>query len=353
MDIVTEVPWLFRSVIRKLGQTSTMAVVIALLVITIFVGSAIITLGEVATGDPGGLKNYLDTVWWFIVTVTGLGLQVVAPVTQAGKAASAMSLMMARIFFGMFIGSIASWMINRLMMEGKGMGNVTIKEHVLICGWSPRGEYVVSLLTRDERKQDVVILADIETAPVRASRVHFLRGDPSSEKDLQRASVQTAETVMVLADQTIAGMSESSIDGRSVLVSLTVRKMNSRAYIVAEVRQGENRKHFDNAGVNEVLVGNDIISEMLARTSVNHGLTGIVTDLLTSGAGSEIYVVPTPPSLVGKPFDDALIQLQTSRRMILFGITRGEEIVLNPKDPLILTRGDSLVLIAQDLPKLE
>jgi voltage-gated potassium channel len=352
MISVTDIPWWFRGVIRRLGQTSTIAVVVLLLILSVLVGAAVVMIVEMA-GGSNGPKTYWDALWWFVVTITGVGLDAVAPVTPVGRASSATVLMLARIFFGMFTAAIASALINRLLMEGKGMGQVALRNHVVICGWTSRGFEIVKQLTRDERSQDIVILAGLEESPVRRSGVHFVRGDPTMEKDLRRADVCRAETVIILSDESTPGLSDSTTDARSVLVALAVETLNKGVYTFAEVRQTANCQHFERANVNEVLVTNDLVSALMARSSVHHGLTAVLTDLLTSDAGNEIYVLPTPPSLVGKPFDDLLIQLQTTKRAILLGIRRGEEIVLNPKDPLIVTRGDSLILVARENLVLE
>lgn len=352
MGFVTDVPFILRVVIRRLGQTSTIAVVVALLALSVILGAGLVVAVDQWAGG-GGPRTYLDALWWFVVTITGVGLNATGPVTPPGRAASTAVLMLARIFFGMFTGAIAATLINRLMMEGKGMGKVAMRKHVVICGWNSRGIDIVNQLTHDEHAQSIVILARLDEAPVRRAGVHFVRGDATSEDDLKRADVQHAETVIIMADESIPGLTDSTVDGRSVLTALTVETLNHGVYSFAEVRQQENRQHFLRANVNEVLVINEIVSALMARTSVHHGLSRVMHDLLTSDAGNEIYIQPAVSSVVGKPFDDVLIQLQSMKRYILIGLTRGDEILLNPKDPVIITRGDSLILIARDKPVLE
>jgi hypothetical protein len=119
MYVITEVPWWFRTVIRRLGQRSTIAVVVALLIFTVLIGAGFVSILE-AMAATDGPRHYFDALWWFIVTITGVGLDAKAPVSQIGRAMSAGALMLARIFFGMFTAAIASALINRLLMEGRG-----------------------------------------------------------------------------------------------------------------------------------------------------------------------------------------------------------------------------------------
>jgi len=352
MTWIVEVPWLFRSVIRRLGQTSTVVVVITLLIGIVLVGAGLVTVEEIAAGGNGP-KNYLDTLWWYTNTLTGLNLPSTPPVSQAGQATSAIVLLMARIFFGIFMGAVASALINRFLMEGRGMGSVILRHHVIICGWNSRGPNIVTEFLQEANGHDVVILANLDETPVRSKRVHFVRGDPSLEKDLQRASIGTAETAIILSDQSTPGLSDSTMDGRSVLITLTVHSLNKNIYIVAEVRQAENCPHFERAGADELLVTNDVVAVLLARAAANHGLTHVVRDLLTSDAGNEIFIVPLPPSLADKTFDEALMHLKTAHRALLIGTMCGKEIILNPKQPLNLNACDHLVLVCRDRPILD
>lgn len=347
MYLVAEFPWWVRSAIRKLGQTSTILVVIVLLVLTVLTGAALVTILEVAAGSKGP-QNFMDALWWYIVTITGLGLDAVAPDAPASRATSAIVLLLARIFFGMFTAAIASALINRLLMEGKGMGEVVLRNHAVICGWNSRGEKIVEQLVKDERAQDIVILAGLENAPVRRHGVHFIHGDATTDADLRRASVLQSETVLILADESTPGLSDTTMDARSVLVALAVEKLNPVVYTCAEVRRSSNRDHFVRAGVDEIVFTCDIGAELLARTSVHHGISGVINDLLTSDAGNEIYVMACPPSLVGKAFAGALALLQGDQRALLLGLMRGSETMLNPVGPVALEQGDKLILISRD-----
>ena len=168
MKLAAEVPWWVRGVIRKLGQTSTILVVIVLLALSVVVGAA-------------------------LVTITGVGLEAVAPDASLSRVTSAIVLLLARIFFGMFTAAIASALINRLLIESKGMGDVALRNHTVICGWNGRGNKIVQQLAKDERVQDVVIVA---SAHVGSSR-HLQRHQrPVDVRRGQRDSRHTLPSVV-------------------------------------------------------------------------------------------------------------------------------------------------------------
>jgi voltage-gated potassium channel len=347
MTFVADVPWMFRAVIRRIGQTSTIAVVIALLILSVLIGAGAVASVEIMAGGSGP-RNYFDALWWFIVTITGLGLNAIGPVSQAGRATSAVVLMLARIFFGMLTGAIAASLINRLLMEGKGMGKVALRRHCVICGWNTKGAEIVKQLVSDERQQEIVILCELENAPVRRSGVHFVHGDPTNSDDLRRASAEKADTVIILADESYQGHSDTTMDARSVLTALAVETVNQAVYTFVEVRQPQNKQHFEHARVDEMLVADDIVADLMSRASILHGLTRVVGDLLAIGTGSEIYIIPTPQSLAGMAFDDALITLQSRKRCVLIGVDRRGETILTPQEPLIIEPSDSLIVISRE-----
>lgn len=68
MGLAREVPWWFKTVIRRLGQTSTIAIVVLILFLSIIVGAGVVAIIEVAAAS-GGPNNYFDALWYFVVTI--------------------------------------------------------------------------------------------------------------------------------------------------------------------------------------------------------------------------------------------------------------------------------------------
>ena len=84
------------------------------------------------------------------------------------------------------------------------MGTYKGSDHLLICGWSPKGAEIIRELRAKEVEdpRDIVILVDTETAPFEGEGITFIRGNTSNDADLQRAGVESVSTVIVLADHT-------------------------------------------------------------------------------------------------------------------------------------------------------
>ena len=67
------------------------------------------------------------------------------------------------------------------------MGTYKGSDHLLICGWSPKGSEIIRELRAKEveDRRDIVILADTDADPIDEEGVTFIRGNPSNDDDLR------------------------------------------------------------------------------------------------------------------------------------------------------------------------
>jgi hypothetical protein len=87
----------------------------------------------------------------------------------------------------------------------------------------------------------------------------------------------------------------------------------------------------------------DLISRITVQTCRQSGLSGVYTELLDFG-GDEIYFT-TQPGLTGRTYFDAQLAFATSS---VFGIARGQSVLLNPDADTVLEPDDQLIVISAD-----
>ena len=75
----------------------------------------------------------------------------------------------------------------------------------------------------------------------------------------------------------------------SILTIMAIESVAPGVRTVAEVNNPRHEAHFRRADVDELLVTSKIASHLLARSALYPGLTGIVTDIVSGGEGSELY----------------------------------------------------------------
>ncbi len=277
--------------------------------------------------SPYKLKSPFGFVSYWIVRVAGVSL----------------------VAFG--TATIASRFVATIIKQGAGMGTFKGSGHVLICGWSSKGpEIIRELRAREvEDEREIVILADRETAPFEQKGVTFVRGNTSDAGDSSRAGLERVSTVIVLADNTNSSNEPDDLDARSLLTTLAVESINGAAYSCVEVVRSENRQHFERTHADELVVSAEVTGALLAASARTHGLTAVITDLLTHPEGQELYRVPVPPELVGQSARYALEVLKDVHDSLLVGVFVDGGCTLNPPSNTLLP-AEAELLVVRDRP---
>jgi len=121
---------------------------------------------------------------------------------------------------------------------------------------------------------------------------------------------------------------------------------------VAEVNNPRHEPHFRRANVDELLVTSKVASRLLARSALYPGLTGIVTNIVSGGEGSELYRITLPDEYLGLTIDEVAARLRTDHRATLLSVNRGGHAFVNPDAGFRLEPGDDAVVVAESLGRL-
>jgi voltage-gated potassium channel len=243
--------------------------------------------------------------------------------------------------------TIASRFVATVIKRGAGMGKFKGADHLLICGWSPKGAEIIRELRAKEVEdpRPIVILADIETDPLDEKGVTFVRGNPSNADDLARAGLDRVRTVIVLADNSNASNDPDDLDARSLLTTLAIESINGNAYTCVEVVKSENRQHFERTKADELVVSAELTGALLAAAARTHGLTAVIADLLTHPEGEELYRVEVPPELVGQTVRHALEVMKDVHDSLLMGLFTGDGCTVNPPSERVITAQDQMLVV--------
>jgi voltage-gated potassium channel len=292
------------------------------------VGSAYQWLSRTALegSSPYNLENFFGFVAYYTVRIAGVG--VVAFAT----------------------GTITTRFVSAVVLRGAGMGEVKDSGHIVICGWNSQGREIIRELHAKEVEEQraIAIVAQLPTAPYEEERVRFIRGNPSNADDLLRAGIDRAECAIVVADSSTGVTDVDDLDARTLMTTLAVESLNPNCYTCVEVVRSENRPHFDRTKADELVVSAEMTGALLAGSANTHGLSRLVTDLITHPENMELYRVDVPASLVGHTFRDALIQLKDRHNALVIALfPGGRSYQINPDREYVLASGDDLLVIAE------
>ena len=312
----------------------------------------IVTISSLALSRVEPNLSLFDAVWWSIVTLTTVGYGDIAPVTMFGRSIAAVDMFVGIGILATFTAQIASILVEKKNMEHLGMSAYKFTEHIILCEWNSRAKAIVDELRLDESTQDkpVVLIADIDRKPSEDNNLFFIQGNVCDET-LERANLVAASTVIILGDD---DLDDTARDAKVILSTLTVESINTHAYIIVEL---VNESHFQTckrAKADEIIVGSELSSMLISQAVLNHGITKVVSDLLTAHRGNQLYKIPIPQSQIGKTFMDVFIYLKQHYQSIVVAIEKEPEgeVISNPAADYPLQKNDDLIVIAKKRPKI-
>ena len=251
------------------------------------------------------------------------------------------------VFIAVATASVASKLVELVLAPSDGRVKNKVKDHIVICGWSAKGEDILRELHQQARSRDVavVVLAPLAQSP--SDGVTFVKGQPTREDDLLRAGLDRADTAIVLADDSNPTSTADDVDARTLLTALAVETLNPSVYSCVEVLRAQNRHHFLRTQADELIVSDEMTGALIANSAVTHGLSRVVADLMTHSEGNEFKTMTAPEQLVGLAFADAVSALKRSANCVLFAVASGDgDYVINPDANRLIADRDRLLVIA-------
>lgn len=319
--------------------------ILAILLVLIL-GSSI----SLALVEPG--VELPDAIWWSIVTLTTVGYGDIYPSTLGGRLVALFIMFGGIGVLAAFSAIIASVLVDRKFKEDRGMSTYKLKGHIILCEWNYKARDVIEELRADPQAENtpVVLIANIEQKPIQDENLYFIQGNVNDET-LERANLAHADTVVILGDEQLDATTR---DAKVVLTTLTVESLYPEVYTIAELVDRDNIRHCKRANVDEVVVAGELSSGLIAQTTLDHGLASIISEILRTNDGSELYRVPVPISLTGKPFTEAFIKIKEEHNGIVLAVYKDSEkrAIVNPPIDYIFETADHLIIVTPKRPYL-
>jgi voltage-gated potassium channel len=338
--IIRRVAWHVRRVSGQLDRRFFLSLAQGI-VGFVLIAAILITLFE----KPWTFESIFDSFNWGIATVLGQGDSAFVT-SPAGRIIGWLLILFGVAMLGMITGALVAMVIDFLLKEGQGLGASGFKDHIVVCGWNATARDLISELRGDDYRQKVVVIADLDKNPA-GDGVYFVRGDATNEDDLDRAGIKEASAALIFPQDGSDGA-----DMRSILIVMAIEHVAPGVRTVAEVNNPRHEPHFRRADVDELLVTSKVASHLLARSALYPGLTGIITDIVSGGEGSELYRVSLPDDYIGQPIDAVASRLRAEHHATLLSVNRGGHAFVNPGADFVLEHGDDAVVVAESLGTL-
>jgi len=296
--------------------------------------------------------KFIDALWWSIVTMTTVGYGDISPATTGGRIVGMVVMLLGIGFLGILTATIASVLVENRILENKGMKSTRVTGHFILCGWNFRGDDIIEELRADPKCSSVpiVLVADIEEKPIDDPLLHFIRGEADS-KNLIKANADSAHVVIILSDDNLDAYAR---DAKTILNTLTIKNHYPDLYTCVELMDPRHADNCRMAGADEIIVGGEISSRLLVQSALDHGITRMVTELVSNRYGQELYKITPPSHLVHKSFYEVMCELKRTHDIICLGVedSSGKKFISNPAGDYRIDEDDHLIVIALKRPEL-
>jgi voltage-gated potassium channel len=248
--------------------------------------------------------------------------------------------------------SIASVLVTWQLRKERGMSSYNFEKHIILCEWNHRAREVLQELRSDQRVETapIVLIAEIDMKPVDDDHLFFIQGS-LNEENLSRANLEKASTVIILGDDSL---DPSARDAKVVLATLTVETLNPKVYTIVELVDGANAQHCERANANEIIVGSEFNSKLISRATIDHGISKVLADLLSSRLGNnDLFKIAVPESMANQSFIEIFSEMKRANNIIVLGIQKINEgeIVSNPPADYQVKGDDHLIIISEGKPR--
>ena len=257
------------------------------------------------------------------------------------------------------------------------------KERLLFLGWSPKANIIISEYEEYVAEgSSVTIVLDEPSELVRKQvqqcidesnslSIEVVEANPHERKQLKKLEPFAFDDIMILPQRLGPGKDAESIDTETIVLLLLLRALKKSLVadgktvttkIVTEVLNSKNHSLIHQAGVNDFVISNRMVSMIFAQMSEEPDIKKVYDDLFQED-GSEIYVKPAELYFDSLPvtatFADLMLLAQKREEEACIGVkiaslaslpseNYGVNLIPPKNQEIVLSPGDALVVVAED-----
>ncbi|MFC4633594.1 TAXI family TRAP transporter solute-binding subunit [Dokdonia ponticola] len=300
-----------------------------------------------------------DLHFWIIITNLTGNNNNIFPLSYVGQ------LMLSFSSYILIVGSIIigffEYIIYRFNKKRKqGLMEFNNKNHIVVIGWkSNTSKFLEELIiAKNSYKRKLGKIITIVENPIQTIEnypeikklqekryIEFVAGDATDEIVLKKASIEKANTVVILSENTTKEADQKTLLRALAISRYCRKKMLEKTnnlesiiseydkhqvdkyidsiYIIAELNDQKYTEDLKKSDVNEIINSSVYSKNIITQSLLNHGVSKVLDEVLNYNEFNEFYTIDLKlhkfKSFVGKTYDQ-LLPLLRLKGILLIGI---------------------------------
>ncbi len=299
--------------------------------------------------NQSAITDMQNAIWYSVVTLTTVGYGDLYPATLYGRIIGYIFILTSLGIYGLLIGQFTNLMATIQENKKLGYNGTNFEHHAVIIGWNDFGKLVMDQLIGVGKKVAIVTnkKEDIDHIKEQYSSkdIFTLYSDFESFELLKKANIDHSSIVFVNLEN----------DTEKLVYILNIKKYYPNLDFVVTLDNGDLKDTFLSAGVSNTISKHEISSKLLASYMFEPDVAGYSEDIMSFAKGDGEYdikqmLVTNQNPFLGKPYQDAFLELKSKYNTVLIGITKRDKfgnkrLIKNPLGDLKISQGDYLIMI--------
>lgn len=296
-------------------------------------------------------KDFLDSIYFTVITLTTVGYGDISPETTTGKLSAVVTIIVGVGLFGLLLGSITEMLVEGQLRRILGRKRLekeiaSLRDHFIVCGFGRIGSIVARELHQNE--VPFVIIEEDEDATRKAAEEGYLylAGDATDDSVLAEAGIHRARGLVSVLGK----------DAENVYLTMSARDLNRKLLIVARGEDDRTARKLARAGASRIVSPYEIGGLRMAHAILRPNVIDFIEAATKSGTEihmEEARVLETSP-FQGKSLVDSGIRQDFG--VIIVAIRKPDgRMTFNPSGLTVIEPGDVLITMGPEpsLARLE
>jgi voltage-gated potassium channel len=294
--------------------------------------------------------NWLDAMWWALVTMTTVGYGDYFPVTTGGRYLVGIPTMIFGIgFLGFIISEVAAKLIETRSMRLKGMADINFEDHILLINYS-RLENVLEIIKelksdRSTINKEICLIDETLTelpGELHKYNIRYVRGNPTREATLIQANIHQASHAVILSKDP----GDPHSDDLNLAATLVIESIHPDIFSIVQVIDPGKIKQMELAGCDSAVCVSEFTANLVIQELQDPGVKSIIQELTSNRFGLQIYFTKIVNMNTWKYRE--LVDWGLENNFTILGLQRNGEQILNCEPSQAVMNSDKAIIIGKE-----